>query len=141
MIPASWLPLAAGARFTQPRDHSLADPCTCNILKRNTHFREDCVTSRFAVSLNIHTYLDVRVQVGRPIALVDRASDAVHLLHDHITVEPQLGLLRLQLRSPVRHGGHGRRGAAVGTARARIVLVIASYQTVLKEERNVKIVN
>ena len=91
----------------------------------------------------IHTYLDVRVQVGRPIALVDRASDAVHLLHDHITVEPQLGLLRLQLRSPVRHGGHGRRGAAVGTARARarIVLVIASYQTVLKEERNVKIVN
>ena len=88
-----------------------------------------------------HTYLDVRVQVGRPIALVDRASDAVHLLHDHITVEPQLGLLCLQLRSPVRHGGHGRRGAAVGTARASIVLVIASYQTVLKEERNVKIVN
>ena len=27
MIPASWPPLAAGARFTQPRDHSLADPC------------------------------------------------------------------------------------------------------------------
>ena len=28
VIPASWLPLAAGARFTQPRDHCLADPCT-----------------------------------------------------------------------------------------------------------------
>ena len=26
--PASWLPLAAGARFTQPRDHSFAQPCT-----------------------------------------------------------------------------------------------------------------
>ena len=26
VIPASWPPLAAGARFTQPRDHSLADP-------------------------------------------------------------------------------------------------------------------
>ena len=29
VIPASWLPLAAGARFMQPRVHSLADPCTC----------------------------------------------------------------------------------------------------------------
>ena len=28
VIPASWLPLAAGARSTQPRDHSLAHPCT-----------------------------------------------------------------------------------------------------------------
>ena len=28
VIPASWLPLATGACFTQPRDHSLADPCT-----------------------------------------------------------------------------------------------------------------
>ena len=28
VIPAFWLPLAAGARFTQPRDHSLADPCS-----------------------------------------------------------------------------------------------------------------
>ena len=28
VIPASWPPLAAGVRFTQPRDHSLADPCT-----------------------------------------------------------------------------------------------------------------
>ena len=27
VIPASWPPLAAGARFTQPRDHSLAGPC------------------------------------------------------------------------------------------------------------------
>ena len=27
MIPASQLPLAAGTCFTQPRDHSLADPC------------------------------------------------------------------------------------------------------------------
>ena len=27
VIPASWPPLAAGARFTHPRDHSLADPC------------------------------------------------------------------------------------------------------------------
>ena len=27
MIPASWLPLTAGARFTQHRQHSLADPC------------------------------------------------------------------------------------------------------------------
>ena len=25
--PASWLPLAAGGEFTQPRDHSLAQPC------------------------------------------------------------------------------------------------------------------
>ena len=28
VIHASWLPLAAGARFTQPRAYSLADPCT-----------------------------------------------------------------------------------------------------------------
>ena len=28
VIPAPWSALAAGARFTQPRDHSLADPCT-----------------------------------------------------------------------------------------------------------------
>ena len=27
VIPAYWPPLAAGARFTQPRAHSLADPC------------------------------------------------------------------------------------------------------------------
>ena len=27
VIPASLPPLATGARFTQPRDHSLADPC------------------------------------------------------------------------------------------------------------------
>ena len=27
VIPASWSPLAAGAHFTQTRDHSLADPC------------------------------------------------------------------------------------------------------------------
>ena len=27
VIPASWLPLTAGARFTQPRQHSLANPC------------------------------------------------------------------------------------------------------------------
>ena len=26
MIPASWLPLVMGAHFTQPRDHSFADP-------------------------------------------------------------------------------------------------------------------
>ena len=27
MIPASWLPLAAGRQFTQPRNHSVARPC------------------------------------------------------------------------------------------------------------------
>ena len=27
VIPASWHPLATGERFTQPRNHSLADPC------------------------------------------------------------------------------------------------------------------
>ena len=27
MNPASWLPLAAGCKFTQPRDHSFAQPC------------------------------------------------------------------------------------------------------------------
>ena len=27
LILASWPPLAADARFTQPRDHFLADPC------------------------------------------------------------------------------------------------------------------
>ena len=64
-----------------------------------------CGLLHFAVS---STYLDVRVQVERRIAFAGRASDAVHLLHDHITVEPQLGPLRLQLRSPVRHGGDGR---------------------------------
>ena len=26
VIPASWSPLSAGVRFTQPRDHSLDDP-------------------------------------------------------------------------------------------------------------------
>ena len=29
MIPGSWPPLATGARFTQPRDHTFAQPCTC----------------------------------------------------------------------------------------------------------------
>ena len=33
VIPASWPPLAAGARFTQPRALSLSDPCTPD----NTH--------------------------------------------------------------------------------------------------------
>ena len=28
MNPASWLPLAAGSEFTEPRDHLLADLCT-----------------------------------------------------------------------------------------------------------------
>ena len=28
MIPVSWSPLVAGALSTQPRDHSIADPCT-----------------------------------------------------------------------------------------------------------------
>ena len=32
VIPASWSPL--GARFTQPRDHSLADPCICTVRNR-----------------------------------------------------------------------------------------------------------
>ena len=27
--PASWLPLATGGMFTQPRAHLLPDPCTC----------------------------------------------------------------------------------------------------------------
>ena len=27
--PASWLPLAVGRKFTQPRAQLLADPCTC----------------------------------------------------------------------------------------------------------------
>ena len=27
MIPAFWLPMAAGCKFTQPRDRLLADPC------------------------------------------------------------------------------------------------------------------
>ena len=27
--PASWLPLAAGGEYTQPRDHSFAQPCIC----------------------------------------------------------------------------------------------------------------
>ena len=29
VITASWPPLAVGARFTQPRDHSLLKPCSC----------------------------------------------------------------------------------------------------------------
>ena len=29
VIPASWLPLAAGSEFTQPKAHLLADPCRC----------------------------------------------------------------------------------------------------------------
>ena len=28
--PASWLPVAVGHKFTQPRDHSFAQPCTYN---------------------------------------------------------------------------------------------------------------
>ena len=32
VIPASRPPLSAGARFTQPRDHSLANPCTPSFL-------------------------------------------------------------------------------------------------------------
>ena len=36
--PASWPPLAAGARFTQPRDHSFAQPCIYLVVdRRNTH--------------------------------------------------------------------------------------------------------
>ena len=28
VIPASWLTVAEGGHFTQPRDHSFAQPCT-----------------------------------------------------------------------------------------------------------------
>ena len=79
------------------------------------------------------TYLEVRVRVRRRISFVGgRAPDGVHLLHDHITVEPQLGLLRLQLRSAVRQGGDGRRGAPVGNAAAALP-GIAPYQAMLKK--------
>ena len=37
MFPAFWLPLAARACFTQPRDHSLADPCTI-VWEKLSHF-------------------------------------------------------------------------------------------------------
>ena len=87
-----------------------------------------------------HTYLDVRVRVRRRIGLVGgRAPDGVNLLHDHITVEPQLRLLRLQLRSAVRQGGDGRRGAPVGNAAAAL-LVVAPYQAVLKKRDQFQIV-
>ena len=33
VFPASWLPLVAGARFTQPTDHPLADPCIPDLTK------------------------------------------------------------------------------------------------------------
>ena len=66
-----------------------------------------------------------------------RAPDGVHLLHDHITVEPQLGLLRLQLCTTVRQGGDGRRGAPVGNAAA--VLLVAPYQAMLRKEINSKL--
>ena len=41
VIPASWLPLAPGARFTLPRDHSLAHPSTSqiSITKSSLSFR------------------------------------------------------------------------------------------------------
>ena len=68
-----------------------------------------------------------------------RAPDGVNLLHDHITVEPQLGLLRLQLCTAVRQGGDGRRGAPVGNAAAAL-LVIAPYQAVLKKRDQFQIV-
>ena len=37
VIPASWSPLATVARFTQPRDHYLADPCVVWNLTQASH--------------------------------------------------------------------------------------------------------
>ena len=34
VIPTSWPPLTAGAQFTQPRAHLLADPCRCVRLEK-----------------------------------------------------------------------------------------------------------
>ena len=38
VIPASWPPLAVGAHFTQPRDHSFPDPCTIKVTKIHRSF-------------------------------------------------------------------------------------------------------
>ena len=35
MITTSWLPLAAGRKFTQPRANLLADPCKLHALKKH----------------------------------------------------------------------------------------------------------
>ena len=53
MIPASWPPLAAGAHFTQPRNHSIADPCMVMNSLRGGHatyqlptfFKHPCISS------------------------------------------------------------------------------------------------
>ena len=37
MNPASWLPLAAKAEFTQPRVHLLADPCSIFLIHNKPH--------------------------------------------------------------------------------------------------------
>ena len=38
--PASWFPLAVGGKFTQPRVHLLADPCTAKHHERKSAPRE-----------------------------------------------------------------------------------------------------
>ena len=50
VIPASWLLLAAEARFTQPRAHLLADPCTTYVLSFTCLLAENCASRLHAES-------------------------------------------------------------------------------------------
>ena len=43
VIPASWTPLAAGARFMQSRDHFVADPCGCHMCMPPKYKQSDVV--------------------------------------------------------------------------------------------------
>ena len=66
--PASWLPLSEAHEFTQPRDHSVADPCIsnqqtcCQPLHVDT-WREACILATPPI-LFCHRHLRDKVLVG-----------------------------------------------------------------------------
>ena len=85
VIPASWPLLAAGARFTQPRDRSLADPCIwCTYL--SYHFSCDVVL----VAPNLGVGRSVLVNCARQLFDVGCAQafqvfyDDLGILEQHI---------------------------------------------------------
>ena len=83
MIPASWLPLATGARITQPRSHLLEHPCTrteraaidsfnLNRFSKRTHCKSKGVFAILKSSAKKNHVLSVRVlhpQSGRQLLL------------------------------------------------------------------------
>ena len=77
VIPASWLPPATGARFTQPRDHSLADPCTYYV-DATRHVRSHGFAAPLFSLCHTYSRLLVRQQVRTD------SRNYPHCFHDYI---------------------------------------------------------